>query len=420
MSVTINLGQAIHALSDVLDLVGVGEVFHGKRVGFMALQCGHALGLDELVLEDLFHAGLLHDCAVSSTILHRRLIDELDWEGAEAHCVQGGELLAQFAPLAHLAPLIRYHHTHWDVFPTLKIPESTARLANLIYLNDRVDALTISHHERDLLLARHTIRETIWRLSGSFFAPDLVTLFMDLSASEAFWLSLEARHLIRFIHEREREARLVPVSFPELRRLALLFAQVVDAKSPYTMEHSLGTARLARLLAERSGLPAETCEKIEIAGLLHDLGKLQVPDEILEKPGPLTVEERAMIQRHSFETYQILRGIGGLEDIAIWAAYHHETPDGCGYPFHRGGAELTLEMRIIAVADVFQALAQQRPYRQPLSPIRILEMLRAFVRQNRLDGMVVEQVGEDLESSWRAATGVEPGGRWTWKSALAD
>ena len=420
MSVTVNLGQAIHALSDALDLVGVDEVFHGKRVGFMALQCGRALGLGEPELDDLFHAGLLHDCAVSSTTLHRRLINELDWEGADFHCVRGGELLASFAPLAHLAPVIRHHHTHWEAFSALELPETTAQLANLVYLTDRVDALAIPHYERDLLLARHTIREMIWRLSGSFFAPDLATLFMDLSTSEAFWLSLEARHLIRFVYERERESRLVPISFPGLRQLALLFARVVDAKSPYTMEHSLGTARLARLLAEWSGLPVETCEKIEIAGLLHDLGKLQVPDEILEKPGPLTAEERAMIQRHSFETYQILRGIGGLEDIAVWAAYHHETLDGQGYPFHRGGAELTLEMRIIAVADVFQALAQQRPYRQPLSPVRVLEMLRAFVRQNRLDGAVVERIGEDLESSWRAATGAESGEQWTWKPALAD
>ncbi|MDG4553112.1 MAG: HD domain-containing protein [Candidatus Competibacter sp.] len=419
MNVIINLNQAIHALSDALDLVGVGEVFHSKRVGCMALQCGRALGLGEPELENLFHAGLLHDCAVSSTTLHRRLVNELDCEDAEYHGIQGDELLAPFAPLAHLAPLVRYHHTHWDAFPALNVPETTARLANLIYLADRVDALAIPHYERDLLLARHTVRETIWRLSGSFFAPDLVALFMDLSVSEAFWFSLEARHLIRFIHEREQESRLAPISFPELRQLALLFARVVDAKSPYTMEHSLGTARLARLLAERFGLPVEACEKIEIAGLLHDLGKLQVPDEILEKTGPLTSEERAMIQRHSFETYQILRGIGGLEDIAVWAAYHHETPDGQGYPFHCGGAALTLEMRIIAVADVFQALAQQRPYRQPLSPARILDMLRAFVRQNRLDGAVVERIGENLESSWWAATGAESSEQWTWKPALA-
>ena len=405
MSVTIDLGQAIHALSDALDLVGVDEVFHGKRVAVMAWQCGRGLGLSEPETEDLFHAGLLHDCGVSSTYVHRCLINELDWEGADFHCTKGGELLGQFPPLAHLAPIVHYHHTHWDALQALELPRPVARLANLIYLVDRVDALVTPHYERDLLLARHNVRDMIWHLSGSFFALELVTLFLDLSDSEAFWLSLEARHLNRFIHEREREHHLMPISFPELRQLALMFARIVDAKSPYTMAHSLGTARLARFLAEQAGLPVEIRAKIEVAGLLHDLGKLQVPDEILEKPGALTREERSLIERHSFETYQILRGIVGLEDITLWAAYHHETPDGRGYPFHCGGAELTLEMRIIAVADVFQALSQERPYRQPLTPAQILEMLRAFVRQNRLDGGVVERVGQHLEESWRLATG---------------
>ncbi|CDH44116.1 HD-GYP domain-containing protein [Candidatus Contendibacter odensensis] len=405
MSISIDLGQAIHALADALDLVGVDEVLHGKRAGLMALQCGRGLHLNDPELEDLFHVGLLHDCAVSSTTVHRRLVNELDWEGAEFHCVRGAEMLGQFPPLAHLAPVIRYHHTHWSVLRTLELPKSTAVLANLIYLVDRVDALATPYYDHDLLLIRHGIRDTIWKLGGSFFASDLVALFMELSDNEAFWLSLESRHLIRFIYERERQSRIIPISFPELRQLALLFAWVVDAKSPYTMEHSLGTARLARFLAERADLPVETCEKIEIAGLLHDLGKLRVPDEILEKPGALTREERALIQRHSFETYQILRGITGLEDITLWAAYHHETPDGRGYPFHRSGVELTVEMRIIAVADVFQALAQQRPYRKPLSPDQILEMLGTFVGQNRLDGNVVELVRQHLAASWQAAIG---------------
>jgi putative nucleotidyltransferase with HDIG domain len=407
MSITIDLGQAIHALSDALDLVGVDEVCHGKRVGCMALHCGRSLGLSESELEDLFHAGLLHDCGVSSTHMHHCLVNELDWEGSEFHCIRGSELLSQFPPLAHLAPIVRYHHTHWDVLRAAKLPEKTAQLANLIYLVDRVDALTAPHYERDLLLARHTVCDTVWRLSGSFFAPELVALFLDLSGNEAFWLSLETRHLMRFIYERERESRLAPVSFPELKQLALLFARIVDAKSPFTMEHSLGTARLARFLAERAELSVETCEKIEVAALLHDLGKLQVPDEILEKPSALTREERAMIQRHSFETYQILRGIAGLEDITLWAAYHHETPDGRGYPFHRRGAELTLEMRIVAVSDVFQALAQRRPYRKPLGPDEILDLLRSFVQQNHLDSEIVELAGRHLQASWQAATGLK-------------
>lgn len=407
MSVTINLGQAVHALSDALDLVGVDEVCHGKRVGCMALHCGRGLGLSDPELADLFHAGLLHDCGVSSTHVHHCLVSELDWENSEFHCIRGSEQLSQFSPLAHLAPIVRYHHMHWNLLRMVDLPEKTAQLANLIYLVDRVDALNALHYDRDLLLARHAVCDTVWRLRDSFFAPELVTLFLDLSSSEAFWLSLETRHLMRFIYERERESHLAPISFPELKQLALLFARIVDAKSPFTMEHSLGTARLARLLAEQAGLPVETCEKIEVAALLHDLGKLQVPDEILEKPGALTGEERAIIQRHSFETYQILRGIAGLEDITLWAAYHHETPDGHGYPFHRRGAELTLEMRIIAVSDVFQALAQQRPYRKPLAPHEIIKLLRTIAERNQLDSGLVELVARDLTASWQAATGLK-------------
>lgn len=407
MSVTIDLGQVIHALSDALDLVGVDESFHGKRTGVMALQCGQALGMDETELEDLFHAGLLHDCGVSSTHVYRCLLNELDWIGAEFHCIEGSELLGQFAPLAHLAPIIRHHHTHWDELGKLEISPATALRANLIYLVDRVDALAAPHYERDLLMARHDIRDTVWQLSGAFFAPELTMAFLDLSEKEAFWLHLEPRHLIRLMHERKRRSQPTPIHFAELRQLALIFARVVDAKSPYTMEHSLGTARLARLLAEQAGLTPETCEKVEVAGLLHDLGKLQVPDEILEKPGALTGKERALIQRHSFETYQILRGIQGLEDITLWAACHHETLDGQGYPFRLSGVELSLEMRIIAVADVFQALAQRRPYRNPLSLQQIMSMLQAFVQQNRLDATVVELVGRHLESSWQAALGDE-------------
>ncbi len=403
MTVSIDLGQAIHALSDALDLVGVDHVLHGKRVGFMALLCGEALGLDPRQLDDLFHVGLLHDCGVSSTQTHRFLIQELDWKGVEFHCVKGSELLSRFAPLAHLAPIVRYHHTHWDVLNALNIPQPIARWANLIYLVDRVDALAASDGNRDILLTRHDIRNTIQRLRGSFFAPDLVALFLDVSENEAFWLRLETRYLIRFIYERERKTGVVPIRFAELKQLALMFALAVDAKSPYTLEHSLGTARVGRFLAEQAGLSPETRDKIEVAALLHDLGKLRVPDEVLEKPGPLTRAERAVIQHHSFETYQILSGITGLEDIVLWAAYHHEKLDGRGYPFHRRGGELTIEARIIAVADVFQALAQPRPYRQPLPPVHILEMLRAFAQDHHLDSDLVEMIGRHLETCWRLA-----------------
>lgn len=407
MAIKIDLRLAVYALSDALDLVGVDEVQHGKRVGFMALQCGRSLGWDERKLDEVLHAGLLHDCGVSSTAMHRCLVQELDWDGSQEHCLLGERLLNEFAPLAHLAPVIRYHHSHWDVLRAEGVDAEIARMANLIFLVDRVDALAAPHYGRDLMLVRDEIRQRLSGLAGSFFDPELVKAFLEVSVSEAFWYSLEPRHMDQFLWRMVRAHHPVSVGMEELRQFASLFARVVDAKSRFTWEHSEGVAHLARGLARWVGLSPERCDLIEIAGLLHDLGKLQVPDEVLEKPGLLDRTERAVVNRHSFETYQILNRIPGLEEVAKWAACHHEALNGAGYPFHYHDNQLPLEARIIAVADIFQALSQHRPYREPLTPAEILRDLRARAAAQRVDGGVVDLVAAHLKECHNLATGAQ-------------
>ncbi|HNM21992.1 MAG TPA: HD domain-containing protein, partial [Rhodocyclaceae bacterium] len=161
--------------------------------------------------------------------------------------------------------------------------------------------------------------------------------------------------------------------------------------------------RLARFLGEQMGLDQRCCELLELAGLLHDLGKLRVPDEYLEKPGKLSDEEYAIVRRHSFDTYNVLKNIRGLEDVALWAAQHHERVDGSGYPYHLRKNELSLEARIVAVADVFQALEQQRPYRGPLPPESILAVLREEEQAGKLDPDVIACVAANLDECWRIA-----------------
>jgi putative nucleotidyltransferase with HDIG domain len=403
MDLSIDLRQAIYALSDALDLVGVDEVGHGKRVGFMAMECARALSLDEEARIKLFHAALLHDCGVSSTRVHQHLSDEFEWDNAEEHAITGNALLQSFTPLASLAPVIRYHHTRWETLKELDVDQEDALFANIIFLVDRVDALC-THFSKNLLMARHEIRSRVEELRGSLFAPAAVDAFLQASSAEAFWLTLEPPHLDRFLIDMEREQQPQPISFGELKQLARVFAHIVDAKSHFTVEHSEGVASLARYLAEEMGLPAASCEKIEVAGLLHDLGKLKVPDEILEKPAALNDRDRSIMLRHSFESYQILRRIEGLEEIALWAAYHHEMPAGNGYPFHASASELGTESRIIAVADVFQALAQDRPYRDSMSASEIMEILWELVEEGHLDREVVAVVARDPERSWQRAT----------------
>lgn len=404
MGLTIDLRQAIYALTDALDLVGVDEVGHGKRVGFMALQCARTLSLDDEARDKLFHAALLHDCGVSSSRVHRHLVEELEWANAEEHALTGFELLQHFPPLASLAPAIRYHHTRWETLKDMGIAEQDALFASVIFLVDRVDALITPHYGKDLLMARHDIRQRIAAFCHTLFAPQAVEAFMNASSTEAFWLTLEPPHLEHFLFDMEREHQPQPISFTELKQLARVFAHIVDAKSHFTVEHSDGVASLARYLGEKMGLPTESCEKIEVAGLLHDLGKLKVPDEILEKSTELDEQERSVMLRHSFESYQILRRVKGLEDIALWAAYHHEMPAGNGYPFHARAGALDKEARILAVADVFQALAQDRPYRKALPRDRIVEILQQQADEGALDRGIVALVAADAEQCLLRAT----------------
>ena len=164
---------------------------------------------------------------------------------------------------------------------------------------------------------------------------------------------------------------------------------------------------MASYLASSYGLTANQCQKVEIAGLLHDLGKLHTPDNILAKPGPLDEVERSIMNQHSYETYEILRHIQGLEEIASWAAFHHEGLNGGGYPFHPQERDLSIEARIIAVADVFQALVQDRPYRQGMTLEQVLNILEDQVRIGKLDKSIVDLVKQHSNQCFAVAKGLE-------------
>jgi putative nucleotidyltransferase with HDIG domain len=403
-SLTTDLRHVIFALSDALDLVGIDDLAHGKRVGIMAAECAKAQGADAGRVAQLFDLGLLHDVGVSSTTTHGHLVAEFDWESSQVHCEVGYALLRNFAPLAWMALPIKYHHTRWERLPMQLLPTQVALAANLVFLVDRVDALAAAHYaDGSLLINTQDIRDQIARLAGSYFAPELVALFLDVSRSEAFWLSLEPRAVQAYLADMQAQGQTQAMDMAELKQLARIFSQIVDAKSPFTAQHSLGVAKLGRYLAEGLGVSRDHCDMVEIAGLLHDIGKLRVPDEVLDKPAKLDDRERKVMNTHSFETYQILRQIPGFEDIARWAAWHHEEPDGNGYPFHLAGSSLPIEARILRVADIFQAMVQDRPYRAGLSPAAVGEFMQEMVRQGRVEAPIVELVMANVDAAMMAA-----------------
>ena len=400
----IDLRQLVMTIANTVDLVGVDDLLHGRRVGMLARELALQLGLDEKAQLLLYDTGLLHDCGVSSTRVHRRLVVDLEWAGAQEHCVRGEELLRDFAPLANLAPLIRYHHSRWEWLETQTLPADVARFANLIFLADRIDVLAAPFHADQSTLAHaEQIRTRLAAERGRLFAPELVDAFLALSAGEAFWLALQPDAVHQYQTEMESYGDLRTVRWEDFKRCADIFARIIDAKSPYTEQQSRGVSLLSRHLAAKMGFDENACEKIEVAGLLHDIGKLQIPDEIIEGRAALTQHEFDIMKSHSYGTRQVLKRLHAIDEIARWASYHHETPDGHGYPFHVGGADLPLEARIINVADVFQALAQDRPYRRPLAPEDILAILKERVLKGQADPAVVAAVEADLANCHRVA-----------------
>lgn len=399
----IDFGQFINGLSDTVDLVGVDELYHSKRVAFMAAECIKTLGATRSQQLHAFRQGLLHDCGVSSTRVHDRLVSEFEWKDSEMHCLIGSSRMMNFAPLAEYAEVVRYHHTRWEDLQHLDLDKEIKLNANLIYLLDRVDALTGVASAENRLSCREEVCEQITAYRGTHFKPELVDSFLETAKKEAFWITQESDHLTDHLRANSIDYDKISLDNNQLKEMASIFAQVVDAKSPYTAEHSFGVSRLSGFISEQCQLDHETCSKIEVAGLLHDLGKLQVPDQILEHDGDLDSDSLAVMRHHSYVTYIILSKIGGLEDITLWASDHHEKLDGSGYPFKKVGDELPLESRIIAVADIFQALAQNRPYRKSLNADKIVEKLDHDVEKGKLDKELVRIVASDPGKCYQKA-----------------
>ena len=158
---------------------------------------------------------------------------------------------------------------------------------------------------------------------------------------------------------------------------------------------------------------------MEVAGNFHDIGKLVIPNSILDKPAGLTKEEMALMKSHTYYTYAVINTIGGIRNIAEWAAYHHERLDGSGYPFHCKADDLSTGARILAVADIFTALAEDRPYRKGMPRPEIVRILKQFSAGGLLDARIVSLVTENYNELSRHVMGKQAGARQFYEKQVA-
>lgn len=381
----VSLIDMVMSLSQATDVISPAVANHQKRVAYMAAALGYELGLDQQQRSQVLMAGALHDVgALSLQERLQALTFDAEQPAIRLHARVGATLLRTFPLFGQVAELVEHHHTRFD-----DLGDSTPAGARLIQLADRVDVLL--NYGQPLLAQTHQVRQQIQAKAGSMFDPEVVRAFSSLADRESFWLELSPNMLDRAL-ARQTRTITVDLDINGLLDFSRLFGHIIDFRSRFTATHSSGVAAIAEALAELAGLSRSEGQLLRIAGYLHDLGKLAIPQHILEKPGALTAAEYDLIRGHTFYTHRILETVRGLETLASWAAYHHERLDGSGYPFHCTGEEMSLSARIMAVADVFTAVCEDRPYRQGLAQTQCARLLDQLAEDGGLDQRLVELV----------------------------
>ena len=380
----ISIYDFVRALSEAVDLVSAGLSKHHKRVAYISCILAQEANLSNDEMQDIILAAMLHDIGAFS--MEERIDistpDSYD-SSTNQHALFGYKLLKGFAPLAKVATLIRHHHAHYD-----KARQDIPIGSYIIHLADRISVLLDDHSE--ILQQVPTICANIMQ-HQDMFHPDLLTAFTRLADLESFWVEVYSPPLTAILAKRVQFSKEI-IDLKTLRKFAKVFAQLIDFRSRFTATHSSGVAAVAKELAVIDGFSERECKLMEIAGFLHDLGKLTVPNKILEKNGPLNNEELNCIRKHTYYTYAILRTINGLEHLATWAAYHHERLDERGYPFHVKGENFSKLARIMAVADIVTALTEDRPYRLGMGRKKAIKILLGMAENNKIDKRVVELV----------------------------
>lgn len=380
----VSLRHLMQGVSHSLDMMSTAVQGHHRRVAWWTHDLGRYLGLPEKDVREAVLAALVHDIGAFSL---RSRLDSLRFELAYAeHCEVGYRLLRFNSVLGSASGIIRHHHTPFAHFQRIDEAPRTLVLANLLNVADRLDVLLLGTREQR---GTREVERLLRKAGGVAFDPRYVEAILDLFAVRArtvgdqVWPEGDTEGL---------EGIGLEGDFLDLEQFlafAREFMQVIDFKSRFTATHSRSVADCAAMLAGLDGFSPTQTRMMHAAGCLHDIGKLGVATEILEKPGTLDDREITAIRRHAASTAAVLGCLEGLEKVSQWAAEHHERPSGGGYPLGISGTGLSRGGRIMAVADIFTALTEDRPYRAGMTRSEVENVLLGLAGQEHVDPDVV-------------------------------
>lgn len=417
----LQLSDIVSALSFALDITEGQPEGHAMRTCIIGMHIAQELGLDSQQSSDLYYALLLKDLGCSSNAakiaslfgsddqfvkkhykianldklqqgarfvlksagrnqpLHKRIQHILELSTGhdggtqsliQVRCERGASIAQHMGFSDAIAEAIRALDEHWDGHghPYQLKGEAIPLLGRILCLSQTIEVFFQTYG------VEAAIRVSKQR-AGTWFDPQIVSAFLKTQARPDFWKTLSDKNVTTKIKHLEPRDKIIFSDEAQLDKVAEAFAQVIDAKSPWTFQHSERVRQFTLGAAQQLNFEPQQLRELSRAALLHDLGKLSIPNTILDKPGKLTEAELAIIKKHPEYSERIMQRVKPFEKLALIAGAHHERMDGRGY--YRGipAGQLPIQARLLAVADQFEALSATRPYREGLSQEQALGIM---------------------------------------------
>lgn len=375
---------------------------HGKRVAYMSVNMAKKMNIKQEALQDLAMCALLHDNALTQYIyeefqndLTKNQSKELNAKQIGIHCLYGEENIKLLPFHNDVKNVILYHHENANgTGPFGKKYQEIPLFSRIIHLCDVIDSVC----ER-----KELPNDKKWQFIQDFLNQQRNLLF-DQQCVDVFLEAFSKEEFIKMRSDQFEEElwKRVPrnkysCNQKVCQNIVEFFTKIIDYKSEFTSRHSLGVAQKVEKLAKIMNYKEEEVQKIYLAGAFHDIGKMAVGNDILEKPARLTDEEYNKMKNHAGYTYLILSEVHDFEEIRDWAAFHHEKLDGSGYPFGKTGKDLNEQERMMACIDIYQALTEPRPYKEGMSHEKACQIMESMVESGQIDGRITKIIHESFQ-----------------------
>ncbi|MDF2880605.1 MAG: metal dependent phosphohydrolase [Clostridiaceae bacterium] len=401
-----NLNEFLMSVSFALDFVEM-DIFgitsnHGKRTAYVSLKIAEQLHMSEDELKDISALAILHDNGVSYRGLGDNLSD-LDFRNIDIfekkkwHCIIGEKNIIAYPFNTNVTNVIKYHHEKYNGTGFFKLSENEIPLmSQIISFADRIEnKFDIKNNQlnmqRDILAFAKSERE-------KDFSSKIIDAFLRVTEHNNFWMELKDPCITTILRENLPDNTL-DLTLEQIHEITEVLSEIIDSKSKYTRRHSRDLSIKAGVMSDFYKYKPDEKMKLIIAADLHDIGKLAVPNSILDSPNKLSDSEFQIVKKHPYYTRIVLEQIKGFEEITNWAANHHEKLNGKGYPYGLTAKDLDFNSRLMGCLDIYEALTEERPYRKALTHKEAMDILYSMSSGGFIDEVITRDIDIALKHS---------------------